>query len=79
MAHRIVAAAGDTGIGLTLLPVFYAHATFGGAPPTAGQRRFVCDLDLFARLLEESRAAVRSLPGSVDRRGAAQPARRHAP
>ena len=65
MAHRIAAAAGDTGIGLTLLPVFYAHATFGGAPPTPGQRRFVCDLDLFARLLEESRAAVRSLPGSV--------------
>ena len=34
MASRIVAAARQAGIGLTLLPVFYAHATFGGAPPT---------------------------------------------
>src|SRR5664279_2363407 len=33
MAARIVAAAQSTGIGLTLLPVFYAHSTFGGAPP----------------------------------------------
>ena len=29
----IAAAADATGIGLTLLPVFYAHAGFGGAPP----------------------------------------------
>ena len=26
----------QTGIGLTLLPVFYAHAGFGGAPPQRG-------------------------------------------
>ena len=32
MAERIGAAAAETGIGLTLLPVFYAHAGFGGAP-----------------------------------------------
>ena len=43
MAGRIVAAAGRAGIGLTLLPVFYAHATFGGAPPKPEQRRFVTD------------------------------------
>ncbi|HEY0647861.1 amidohydrolase family protein, partial [Phenylobacterium sp.] len=52
MAARIAAAAEATGIGLTLLPVFYAHSGFGGAPPTAGQRRFVNDLDGYARLLE---------------------------
>ena len=46
------------GIGLTLLPVFYAHSDFGGAPPLPGQRRFICDLDLFARLVEASRAAL---------------------
>ena len=31
MAERIAAAAAETGIGLTLLPVFYAHSGFGGA------------------------------------------------
>src|SRR4051812_1223240 len=41
MAVRIAAAAEHTGIGLTLLPVFYAHSTFGGEPATEFQRRFV--------------------------------------
>src|SRR6476659_9810951 len=58
MSARIAAAAGATGIGLTLLPVFYAHGGFGGAAPNPGQRRFVNDLDRFARLLEVARAAV---------------------
>src|SRR3546814_1984331 len=53
-AASIVAAADESGIGLTLLPVFYAHADFGGAPPTPGQRRFVSDIDCFARLVERS-------------------------
>lgn len=52
MAARIVAAAKATGIGLTLLPVFYAHSNFGGQAPNHGQRRFIHDLDSFARLLE---------------------------
>src|SRR3546814_18203061 len=55
-AASIVAAADESGIGLTLLPVFYAHAAFGGAPPTPGQRRFVSDIDCFARLVAASRA-----------------------
>jgi formiminoglutamate deiminase len=55
MSGRIVAAATATRIGLTLLPVFYAHSGFGGAPPNEGQRRFICDLDLYARLLERAR------------------------
>ena len=58
MAQAIAAAAAETGIGLTLLPVFYAHADFGGVPATAQQRRFVTDLDGYARLLEASRAAL---------------------
>ena len=33
MCERICAAAAATGIGLTLLPVFYAHSGFGGAAP----------------------------------------------
>jgi formimidoylglutamate deiminase len=55
---RIAAAAAEAGIGLTLLPTFYAHGGFGGAPPGAQQRRFINDLDRFAKLLEASRAAV---------------------
>lgn len=65
LAERIAAAAGATGVGLTLLPVFYAHATFGGAPPAPGQRRFISDLDGFARLLDGARAAVAGLEGAV--------------
>jgi len=55
-AASIAAAAEESGIGLTLLPVFYAHADFGGAPPTPGQHRFVSDIDSFAALVEASRA-----------------------
>lgn len=62
LSHRIVSAAEATGIGLTLLPVFYAHAGFGGLAPSAGQRRFICDLDLFARLHATAGAAVARLP-----------------
>jgi len=51
LARRIIAAATGTGIGLTLLPVFYAHAGFGGTPPAAGQRRFVHTIDAYARLI----------------------------
>lgn len=54
MAASVAAAARETGIGLTLLPVFYAHGDFGGAPPTPGQRRFVTGVDEFLRLLEMS-------------------------
>ena len=65
MAARIAAAADETGIGLTLLPVFYAHAGFGGAAPGEGQRRFIHDVDGYARLLEASRGAVAGLADPV--------------
>jgi formimidoylglutamate deiminase len=51
LAQRIVAASRDAGIALTLLPVFYAHSAFGGAPPVTGQRRFVHTVDSFTRLV----------------------------
>lgn len=65
MAAAIASAAAETGIALTLLPVFYAHAGVGGTPPNEGQRRFVNDLDGFARLLDASRVAVAGLPGAL--------------
>ncbi len=52
MAERIVAAADAVGIGLTLLPVLYRQSGFLGKPPTPAQRRFVCDRDRYARLME---------------------------
>jgi formiminoglutamate deiminase len=58
MAARIAAASDETGIALTLLPVFYAHSDFGGAPPAPGQRRFINTLDAFADLFAESRRAI---------------------
>ena len=58
LAERIAAAAQASGIGLTLLPVFYAHAGFGGRAPETGQRRFINDIDGFARLHEASRRAL---------------------
>lgn len=61
MATRIAAAAGETGIGLTLLPVFYAHANFGAAKPRDDQRRFINDVRSYSRLLEGCRAAVKPL------------------
>ena len=65
LAARIAAAADGTGIGLTLLPVFYAHAGFGGTPPAHGQRRFINDIDGFAKLMDESRRIASALPDAV--------------
>jgi len=56
MASRIAAAAAATGIDLLLLPVFYAHAGFGGTPPSESQRRFINNLDQYENLLEKCRA-----------------------
>ena len=64
LAGRVAAAAAVTGIGLTLLPVFYAHGGFGAAPPAPRQRRFVTDVEGFARLLEACRRVVRPLAGA---------------
>ena len=62
MAGRIAAAAGTAGMGLTLLPVFYAHGGFGGAPANPAQRRFLNDTDSFARLVEACRGHLSGLP-----------------
>ena len=65
MSARVAAAAQASGIGLTLLPVFYAHADFGGAPPNPAQRRLIHDVEGFARLLEACRRALAPLPDAV--------------
>jgi formiminoglutamate deiminase len=65
LAERISASADANGIGLTLLPVFYAHAGFGGRAPDQGQRRFINSVDSYARLLAASRRAVAGLDGAM--------------
>jgi formiminoglutamate deiminase len=65
LAGRMAAAAASTGIGLTLLPVFYAHGNFGGQPPNHGQRRFINDRESFARLMEASARALLGLPDAM--------------
>jgi len=65
MATRIAEAASETGIGLTLLPVFYAHSGFGGAQPNSGQRRFINNLDGYERLLQSAGHALQQLDGAV--------------
>lgn len=54
LSRRISAAARQSGIGLTLLPVLYSHSGFGGQAPNEGQRRFINSteqyLDLQSRL-----------------------------
>ena len=52
MSARILRAAETAGIGLTHLPVFYAHAGFGGIAPNDGQKPFVHSVDGFLTLLE---------------------------
>lgn len=65
MSRAIIAAVAETGIALTHLPVFYAHGGFGGAPASDAQRRFLHDVDGFARLLDAVRAAASELPDAV--------------
>lgn len=64
MAARIAEAAEASSIGLTLLPSFYAHGSFGGAAPHDGQRRFICSVDQFTTLMAASRKAIATLPGA---------------
>ncbi|MFT4184336.1 MAG: formimidoylglutamate deiminase [Rhizobium sp.] len=64
LAERIGAASAETGIGLTLLPVFYAHSGFGSAAPIDGQRRFINSLDSFEALMAGCRTVVSRLPGA---------------
>jgi formimidoylglutamate deiminase len=61
LSERIFAAAGETGIGLTHLPVLY---TYGGAdrqPLQGGQLRFGCDIDRFQSLHQAASTGLKRL------------------
>ena len=63
MSSRIFAAAAETGIALTHLPVFYAHGGFGPVAATEGQRRFLHGREDFLDLVARCDAMAR--PGDV--------------
>ncbi|MFD1711472.1 formimidoylglutamate deiminase [Ottowia sp. GY511] len=52
LALAVMRAARRAGIGLTLLPVLYQTAGFGGKPPAEGQRRFIRSTDNMLALLQ---------------------------
>jgi formimidoylglutamate deiminase len=56
MSMRLLAAAERTGIGITLLPVLYQDAGFGGQPPRPEQRRYLNSVDALLDLVQRSRA-----------------------
>lgn len=65
MSARICAAAAETGIGLTLLPVLYQQGGADGRPLGAGQARFGTDPDGFLELRARAGAALSALPGDA--------------
>ncbi len=62
LSARIFAAAAETGIGLTHLPVLYTHGGAGQQGLTGGQLRFGNDVNGFADLLEAAKTGARALP-----------------
>lgn len=61
-SERIISAALETGIGLTLLPVFYRYGGCDQRPLSGGQRRFGNSLEQFSALLAAARQAATALP-----------------
>ena len=53
MSHRVIAAAKAAGIGITHLPVLYAHGGFGDAAASPGQRRFLHGAEDFMALVDD--------------------------
>ncbi len=65
MSERIVAAAVETGIGLTHLPVLYSQGGCDGRALGQGQARFGNEFDRFVRLREAAGRAMADLPADA--------------
>jgi formimidoylglutamate deiminase len=57
LAQRVVDAASETGIGMTMLPVSYQYSGFGSQPPRDDQRRFINTPEQLLSILETLRQA----------------------
>ncbi len=62
MSARIAAAAGETGLGLTHLPVIYEQGGVDGRALAGGQLRFGSSPDTYAAILDGARTALALLP-----------------
>ncbi|MBL4620423.1 MAG: formimidoylglutamate deiminase [Marinicaulis sp.] len=62
LSNRIAAAAVESGIGLTLLPVLYEHGGCDGRALQGGQCRFGNDVNNYEKLFEGAVAAINTLP-----------------
>ncbi len=65
MSGRIIAAAGETGLGLTHLPVIYEQGGVDGRALAGGQLRFGSSPDVYARLLDGAARALAPMPDAV--------------
>ena len=65
LSAHIAASAAETGIGLTLLPVFYRQGGADGRPLAGGQKRFGNVPDRYARLVDRAGEILRALPGDA--------------
>ena len=61
LSERVIAAAEETGIGLTLLPVFYQYSGCGKQQLQPEQLRFGNSLDSYSRLFEQASLAIADL------------------
>jgi formimidoylglutamate deiminase len=57
LAARVVQAASDTGIGMTMLPVLYQYSGFGARAPRDDQRRFINTPDALLGIIDALRRA----------------------
>ncbi len=71
MSLRVIKAAKDTGIGLTLLPVLYEQAGCDGRAVEGGQKRFEHNSDQFTGLIEDLKGSIKQ--GLPDTRLGAAP------
>ena len=62
LSERIMAAADQSGIGLTLLPVFYQFGGCGKLELRPEQRRFRNDFDSYLKLFDEASESIQALP-----------------
>ena len=65
VSQRICAAADQTGIGLTLLPVMYMQGGVDGRALGPGQVRFGNDIDGYMRVMDGAQQAVAALPADA--------------
>lgn len=62
MSLRCISAAEQAGIAITMLPTLYNYSGFGGQQSTAGQSRFVNDVDHFLGIYETLNSVCRTNP-----------------